>query len=187
MLRRPLCKEKVKIMPKLRKTLGSVDSPECIALMALMETQSGKTLASWAIKYAQTRFLPIYESACPGDLRLSDTVLACLEYLQGGISLKDLKPLLREATQVARNAEDPVAQAAARAVSTACAAVQTPTNALGFLFYGAAAQVYSSAGLDEKPETYDALAVEEWRRAFSSLKQSAVPDEPHPAKLHWNC
>ena len=175
-------------MAKLRKMLCKIDSPECAALMALMETQSKKTLASWAVEYAKTHYLPLYETQCPEDPRLRGTVSACGRYLTGDMPLKELKPLLREAAQTARDAQDnPVAQAAARAVSTACSTVQTPTSALGFLFYGAAAVAYSRAGLEEKPETYDALASAELQEALASLQQSAVPDEPHPAKINWNC
>ena len=75
---------------------------------------------------------------------------------------------------------DPVALAAARAVSTACAAAQTPTNAFGFLLYGAAACAYHSAGLSEAADVYDRLAEEELQRALLSLQAVLVPDEPHP-------
>ena len=40
--------------PKLRKMLGDVNSPEVTKLMRLIETQSLKTLANWAIEYAGT-------------------------------------------------------------------------------------------------------------------------------------
>ena len=175
-------------MAKLRKMLCNIDSPECVSLMALMETQSKKTLASWAVEYAKTHYLPIYEAQYSEDLRLRGTVSACEQHLTGDMPLRNLKPLLREAAQIARDAENhPVAQAAARADYTACSSVQTPTSALGFLFYGAAAVAYSRAGLEEKPETYDALASAELQEALASLRQSAVPDEPHPAKINWNC
>lgn len=47
-------------MPNLRKMLGNVQSEECRSLMRLMETQSKKTLADWAVAYAKAiicRFL----------------------------------------------------------------------------------------------------------------------------------
>lgn len=175
-------------MAKLRKMLGDVRSQECADMMALIETQSKATLAAWAVDYARRRYLPVYEKASPGDGRLENTIHACGEYLQGMRKLAEVKPLLREAAQIAREAgENPVAQAAARAVSTACATVQTPTNALGFLFYGAAAVAYGKAGLSEPAETYDAFASKEFRRALADLRDAAVPDEPNPAKINWNC
>jgi hypothetical protein len=90
--------------------------------------------------------------------------------------------------EVARKLTDnPTAQAAARAVATACAAIQTPTNALGFLFYGAAASAYSAVGLAQNPEIYDRMALDEFQKAFQSLQQVSLPDEPNPAKMKWNC
>ena len=175
-------------MAKLRKMLGDVRSQECADMMALIETQSKATLAAWAVDYAQRHYLPVYAKACPGDGRLEDVIRACEEYLQGTRKLAEVKPMLREAVQIAREAgEDPVAQAAARAISTACATVQTPTNALGYLFYGAAAVAYGEAGLNEPAEAYDALASEEFRRALADLHRVAVPDGPNPAKINWNC
>lgn len=175
-------------MPKLRKMLGDVNSPECIALMRLIETQNEKTLADWAVGYAKDHFLEIYENECPGNSCLRDTVLACETYLNGGSKLSEIKPLIKEAGQLARNlADKPTAQAAVRAVSTACASVHTPTSALGFLFYGAAATAYSQAGLDQTAGTYDNIASNELKNAVDSLKQACVPDEPHPVKVKWYC
>ena len=48
-------------MAKLRKMLGDVDSPECIAMMRLIETQSETTLARWALGYVESRILPVYK------------------------------------------------------------------------------------------------------------------------------
>ena len=50
--------------------------------------------------------------------------------------LEEAKVLLAEARKAAQEETDPVRQAAARAVSTACGTLTTPTNALGFAFYG---------------------------------------------------
>ena len=55
--------------------------------------------------------------------------IACAD---GNATLKDAKPALRAALAAARETgdADPVAQAAARAISTACGVIQTPTNTL---------------------------------------------------------
>ena len=175
-------------MAKRRKMLGDIDSQECRALMDLIETQSRATLAAWAVGYAEKQYLAYYEEEHPGDLRLQKAVDACRTYLKGGCLLQEVKPLLKEAVQAARDVQgDPVAQAAARAVSAACATVQTPTNALGFLFYGAAAAAYRRAGLTEPEAVYDELAAGELRKALASLREAAVPDEEHPVKIVWNC
>lgn len=128
-------------MPKLRKMLGDVNSEECISLMQLIETQSKSTLTAWAVGYVKENYLGLYEAEHPEDHRLRDAVSACEECLTGTKKLSEIKPVLKEAAQSARDAADyPVGQAAARAVSTACGTLQTPTNALGFIFYGAAAK-----------------------------------------------
>lgn len=173
-------------MPKLKKMMGDVNSPECSDLMRLMETQSQATLAAWAIDFARKNYLEIYEAQFPGDTRLSDAVAAAKQSVAGG--KQKIRPILKEAAQLARDSGDnPIAQAAARAVSTACAAVLTPTNALGFLFYGAAAAAYSKAGLKQTPAVYDALASAELKKALDSLRERAVPDEQNPAKMKWYC
>lgn len=175
-------------MAKLRKMLCDINSQECKDMMALIETQSKHTLAAWAVSYAKKCYLPIYEKQCPQEQRLAELVAGCEEYVKGDRKLAETKPLLKEATQIARDtADDPIAQAAARAVSTGCSVIQTPTSALGFLFYGAAAAAYSEAGLEESAEVYDAIASREMKRAYEDLNAVAVPDEQKPAKIKWNC
>lgn len=175
-------------MAKLRKMLGSVDNLYIISLMRVIETQSKATLGNWAVSCAEEKFLPIYETACPGEQRLREIIEKVQEYLKGTLKLKEVKPLLREASQIAKDAEgQPVAQAAARAVATACGTIQTPSNALGFVFYGAAAVAYSELGTEEKPEVYDTFASEVFQQILESLQQAAVPEEENPVKINWNC
>lgn len=175
-------------MAKLRKMLGDIKSVECINLMNLIETQSHETLSKWAINYAEENYLSIFLEEVPQDDSLKSAIAACREYLGGERALKDIKPYLKAAAEIARNiADNPIAQAAARAVSTACAVVQTPTNSLGFLFYGAAAYAYHKLGLSKTAENYDKAAKEELQKAFDELKKVSVQDEPNPAKINWNC
>lgn len=175
-------------MAKLRKMLGDIKSVECINLMNLIETQSYETLSKWAISYAEENYLSIFLEEVPQDDSLKSAIKACKEYLGGERALKDIKPYLKAAAETARNISDnPIAQAAARAVSTACAVVQTPTNSLGFLFYGAAAYSYHKLGIFETAENYDKAAKEELQKAFDELKKDSVQNEPNPAKINWNC
>lgn len=173
---------------KLRKMLGSVDDPAAVALMRLIETQSRATLAAWALEYVQARYQPIL-AACGGvDARLAAAMEAARQYVQGDAPLKALKPPCADARKAAQEcAGGPAAQAAARAIATACAVAQTPTNALGFVFYGAAAFAYHTAGPDESQPQYDALAQQELGRVLASLQAAALPDEPEPVKVNWNC
>ena len=169
-------------MAKLRKTLGGIDWPVCEALMRQIETQSTVTLSRWAVDHAAREYLPL----CGETPALTAAVEGCRKHLTGPLSLKELKPLLREASAAARDTEGAVEQAAARATATACAVIQTPTNALGYLFYGAAAAAYSKAGTEDASR-WDNLARAELEQALEELRAVSVPDEPNPAKINWNC
>lgn len=175
-------------MAKLRKMLGDINQPEVIQLMKMIETQSKETLAKWAVSCAEARYLPVFEEKCPEDARPGVAIQAVKACLAGEIKAAALKQPLAGAVQAAKEAEGkPIAQAAARAIATACAAIRTPTNALGFVFYGAAAYAYDKVGLEEKPEIYDALATEELKALIESLEKVMVADEKKPAKINWNC
>lgn len=171
-------------MTKLRKMLGSVEDPAVRALMALIETQSRTTLTRWAVSCAAERYLPLTEGK---DGRLPAAVEAVRANLRGELTLKEAKALLAEARKAAQEETDPIRQAAARAVSTACGTLTTPTNALGFAFYGAAAWAYHTAGTEAPREGHDRFAREELGRVLDSLREAAVPDEADPVKVSWNC
>lgn len=169
-------------MPRLRKMLGDARHPTVLSLMRLMETQSHETLVHWATACVRERYLPLSE-----DARLSAALAAAEGWLEGELSLKAAQAPLREARQAAGAEADPVRQAAARAIATACAAIRTPTSALGFVFYGAAAAAYRQAGLDASKEVYDALADAELEALLFALQETAVADEPCPVPLDWSC
>ncbi|WP_195986219.1 putative immunity protein [Clostridium sp. D33t1_170424_F3] len=175
-------------MAKPRKMLGHVDDPQVTALMRMIETQSKATLANWAASYAEAHFLPIYEKAYPEDTRLRELILSVKMHLSGKQKLSEVKVLLKQSRQIAQEAEEaPAAQAAARAVVTACATVQTPTNALGFAFYGAAASAYHQAGISASQEHCDAIAAKELDKMVKSLQSVMIANEPNPVKIVWNC
>ena len=169
-------------MPKLRRMLGDARHPMVLSLMRLMETQSHQTLVRWAVGSVRERYLPLTE-----DPRLHAAVTAAGNWADGMLSLKTAQPALREARQAAQEETEPVRQAAARAIATACSAVRTPTSALGFVFYGAAAAAYHQAGLNASQEVYGALADAEIAALYGALQGMAAADEPHPARLDWGC
>lgn len=173
-------------MAKIRKMLGDVNSAECKNMMALIETQSKITLASWAVNFAVENYLPIYTSLS-GDESFCEITEACKKYIRGDIKLPEVKTYLKKANETAKNAENPAEQAAARALSVACAAVQTPTNSLGFLFYGCAAVAYSEKGTGETAETYAEISADHFIKAYASLKAVSVENEENPAKINWGC
>lgn len=174
--------------PKLRKMLGSADSPYIISLMRIIETQSKETLTNWCVDYAEKYFLPIYEKAYPEGARPAEMLKLTRDFLDGKIKLPALKKAVADVTAAAKEAADsPAAMAAARAISQAGGVIYTPTHSLGMTFYGAAAIAYDSVGLSETDETYDKIAAEECAKMEAALREIAVPNEPNPAKINWGC
>jgi hypothetical protein len=173
----------------LRKTLGSVDAPHIVSLMRLIDTQSKATIAEWCLDYSETEILPVFERRRPRDDRPRRALQASRDWFEGKKKLVEVKSvILRECHAAARELDrDPAAQAAARACGQAAACFHTPTHSLGLAFYGAAAVAYDRIGLDGTAETYDAIAAEECAKLEAALRAVAIPDEPNPATLNWNC
>lgn len=174
-------------MAKLRKMLGDVQAPVTVELMRLIETQSQRTLTHWAQRYAQTKYLPILEAHADDGAEAAAALDAVQRYLRAELPLKDVKPFLKAARLYAAGVKDPTAQAAARAIAVACAVCTTPTGALGFLFYGAAASCYHSLGVGASAEAYDHMAEECMQAALQDLRGCAVPDEACPVRIDWGC
>ena len=175
-------------MAKLRKMLGSADSPYITSLMDLIETQSKITIANWCIDYAEEYVMPIYEKVYPEDDRLQAALNGARDWLNGKITLPMAKKLISGGQVAAREAEEnPAAQAAARAVSQAAATIHTSTNSLALAFYGAAAIAYDRVGTAESAEVYDQIASEECAKMEAALRAIAVANEPNPAKINWYC
>lgn len=170
-------------MAKLRKTLGSPTEPAVVALMEGMEGKSKETLTTWAMTYVTEKYLPLVAET-PLFSELLEKTKDCMT---GNLPLKDWKALLAEARKASAAEKEPVREAAARAIVTACGTWQTPTNALGFCFYGAAAMAYHQAGTAETKETYDMLATKELEQILASLKQVKTAPDEQAAKLQWNC
>lgn len=170
-------------MAKLRKTLGSPTEPAVISLMEGMEGKSKETLTTWAMAYVTEKYLPLVAES-PLFSELLEKTKDCMA---GNLPLKEWKALLAEARKASAAEKEPVREAAARAIVTACGTWQTPTNALGFCFYGAAAMAYHQAGTAETKETYDMLATKELEQILASLKQVKVAPDEQAAKLQWNC
>ena len=171
----------------LRKMLGSADHPEIIRLMRLIETQSKATLARFSADYAEAHYLPITDALLPEEARLRDALAAVRAHMDGA-PLSAVKAAVKEARAAAQAlTKFPVAQAAARAIATACGVAVTPTNALGFTFYGAAAIAYHTAGTEADRAVHDSLADQELARIRTALEAACIPDEPDPVKVDWGC
>lgn len=174
-------------MAKLRKMLGDVNSQVCRDIMALIATQNKRTIERWAVEYAAEKCLPVFEKHMPDVDVLRTAVEKCREYAEGSIKLKDLKPFVAEARKYASAVKGDVEQAAARAVATACASVQTPTNAFGFTMYAAAARAYDALGLEDDIADYEEFAQREMQSVLESFGAVCVENEPDPVKIDWNC
>lgn len=170
-------------MAKLRKTLGSPTEPAVLSLMENMEGKSKETLTTWAMAYVTEKYLPLVAEV-PLFSELLEKTKDCMT---GNLPLKDWKALLAEARKASAAEKEPVREAAARAIVTACGTWQTPTNALGFCFYGAAAMAYHQAGTAETKETYDMLATKELEQILATLRQVKTAPDEQAAKLQWNC
>lgn len=170
-------------MAKLRKTLGSPTEPAVVALMEGMEGKSKEALTTWAMDYVAEKYLPLVAET-PLFAELLEKTKDCMV---SSLPLKEWKGLLSEARKASAAEKEPVREAAARAIVTACGTWQTPTNALGFCFYGAAAMAYHQAGTAETKETHDMLATKELEQILASLKQVKTAPDEQAAKLQWNC
>jgi len=177
-------------MPKrLRKMLGDVNAPSCVALRQLIDTQSRDTIRTWCLNYATETMLPIFERHCPGDSRPRNAIDAARAYLAGEVKFPVVKDIiLNQCHAAARELEDnPTAQAAARAVGQGSAVVHTLSHSFGLYFYAAAAVAYDRIGLAEEDWAYSAIAEEVCRDYTNALRAVAVRDEPNPAKVKWSC
>ena len=170
-------------MAKLRKTLESPTEPAVVALMEGMEGKSKEALTTWAMAHVTEKYMPLVAEV-PLFSELLEKTKDCMT---GNLPLKDWKALLAETRKASAAEKEPVREAAARAIVTACGTWQTPTNALGFCFYGAAAMAYHQAGTAETKETYDMLATKELEQILASLKQVKTAPDEQAAKLQWNC
>jgi hypothetical protein len=65
--------------------LGDVNSPSCVALRELIDTQSKDTIRKWCLGYAADKILPIFEKHCPGDERPRNAVNTAYDYLDGTV------------------------------------------------------------------------------------------------------
>jgi hypothetical protein len=176
-------------MAKKRKTLGDVNSASAVELRNLIDTQSKETIRKWCLDYEEKKILPIFEKHCPCDERPRNAIKAAHDYLDSKVKFPVVKNIiLNECHAAARELENnPVAQAAARAVGQGSAVVHTLTHSLGLFFYAAAAVAYDRVGLEETDSIYAEIAEEVCLDYTDALRAIAVENEPNPAKLKWNC
>ena len=147
-------------------------------LMKTISTKSKTTLALWGLDYATKYYLPL-------DKEDSTLLLETIPLIEEWI-YHQKKPDLKEIRSKAGKIKDFKRQITYRAVITAFAIYNTPTNALGFLLYGCMAIAYSKKE-NLSQEEYDIIALQELEHALSSLKDSCKENEEKPVKTSWNC
>ncbi len=158
---------------KLRKMLGDKNAPCTRSLLRLIEAQDKTTVCKWRLDYAEARILPIFESRRHGDCRLRNALNAARDYLGGKLKFAEAKSTI---WCDCATSDDPVAQAAERAVGQAASVVRYPSkwHALAVYFYGAAAIAYDRIGLNERTEVYDAIAEEVCADMTAALQATEI-------------
>jgi len=175
-------------MPKYRKMLTDWNAPYLQSLIQVIETQSKETLIRWSTDYAESRFLPIYESRFPDDSRPREAILAARSWLLKEVKLPQAKPAILACHEAAREAEsDPAAQGAARAIGQSASTIHAPTHVAGLALYGALAVAYDICGIDTPWAELEQAAAMECAQMEEVLRAAMVEDEPNPAKLNWKC
>jgi hypothetical protein len=175
-------------MAKTRKMLSNWQAPYIQSLMDFIVTQSKVTLANWAIDYSEQVLLPLWTKYYPDDLRPFDALNAARKWLSGVIKLPVAKKLILDCHEAAREAEqNPIAQAAARAIGQSASTIHSARHCIGLAFYGALAVAYDTLGIEAPWEQIEICAAKECDRMLSALKSVAVINEPNPAKIDWKC
>ena len=148
----------------MKKLLFTRES-DCIQpLRELIEKQKHRTLAMWAVDCAGP-VLAIFEERYPQEKRPYEAIEAAKAWMRGEIKMPAAKKAILAAHNAATEVEhDPAACAAARAMGHAAATVHVETHALGLVFYGLTAFVYSD------PEHADAIVASECKRYYDRLK-----------------
>ncbi|MCL2632361.1 MAG: hypothetical protein FWD45_04680 [Coriobacteriia bacterium] len=171
-----------------RRILGTHDAAYFDALKELISSQSRATLMDWAIGYAEANYLPIFEARFPEDRRPRIAIETARRFtVYNEISAKNIRFISQNAHASARAvADDPIAQAAARACALASSTVYELGHTLGVAYYGAAAVAYDQVGLNADEETYESLAAAEVTKYLQALEAVAVADVEEPSEIEWH-
>jgi len=168
--------------------LSDWQAPYLQALARQIETQSKETLARWAVVYAEREILPLWTSHNPGDERPREALDAAQAWLAGEVKLPQAKPAILACHAAAREAADnPVAQAAARAIGQSASTIHSARHCIGLALYGALALAYHRLGTQAGWDELESAAAKECESMLKTLLEVSVPDEPKPAKFSWQC
>ncbi len=175
-------------MSKLRKMLSDWDAPYIQKLVKLIETQSKLTLVNWAVDYSERVLMPLWSKHYPGDIRPQHALNAARDWLAKAIKLPQAKTFILKCHEAARDAEEnPVAQAAARAIGQSASTIHSARHCIGLALYGALAVAYNTLGTGTAWEQLEKSAADECGRMLEALSSISIKDEPNPAKIEWRC
>lgn len=153
-----------KAKSRMKKLLFSRESACIQPIRELVEEQNHRTLVLWALDCAP-RFLEIFEASYPCEKRPRELIGIAAAWARGEIKMPLAKKAILAAHAAAAAAgEHPAAQAAARAVAHAAATIHVETHALGVVFYGLTALVYSAG-----PQNAEAVADQACRWFYERL------------------
>lgn len=168
--------------------LSNWETEPIMGLMRLIETQSKETLINWAVDYAETAFLPIYEKHFPDDQRPQLALEYARKWLRKEVKLPEAKKYILACHEAANEVvENPAAQAAARAIGQAASSIHSAMHSLGLALYGGVAIAYDQLGIDKPWAEHEAFALKECEKMLAALQAVAIPDDPNPVKVKWFC
>lgn len=166
---------------KTRKMLSDWEAPYIQNFLQAAKGQSKRTLAGFAVAYAQEKLLPVWENAFPRDERPALALQAARNWLDGNGKLPKVKQAILACHSAARQAEQqPAAQAAARAIGQAAAAIHTPRHVISLPLYGALSLAYHALGDKADWASLEARAATECERMRQALREVSAENEPTP-------
>ena len=142
----------------LGATLLSMSDAERSPLTGTEEER--RILARWAADCVE-RVLPLFENACPGDVRPHEAVAAARVFAQGDSRVGAARQAALEAHAAARSTADPAARAAARAAGHAAGTAHMGGHARHAADYAVKA-VFASASRDA------AMKEKQWQYVHAS-------------------
>jgi hypothetical protein len=173
-------------MHRVRKMLSNWNAPYIQSLMRLIETQGKVTLAHWAIDYSERVMLPLWFQYSPDDRRPQQALDAARAWLSGAIKLPEAKSAILDCHAAAREADNPIAQAAARSIGQSASAIHSAKHCIGLALYGALAVAYASLGTTASWKQLEPCAADECGRMLAALQAAVIVNEPHPNIVYSN-
>ncbi|MBN2696753.1 MAG: hypothetical protein JXR38_04360 [Bacilli bacterium] len=173
---------------KNRKMLNDWNAFYIQDLVKQIETQSKVTLANWAVDYAESRILPIWDEYFPADQRPANAISAARDWLRGEIKFPQAKVSILECHDAARSVVgSPAAEAAARAIGQAASTIHSAKHCIGLPLYGALAVAYDALGFNAEWASLEQEAAKECKKMLDKLIDVSVNGESNPAKIVWHC